>query len=358
MMKAVYKLSGKGRKAMLILLSVLMLTGCNIWEDLPECPPTTGKVWISFTFDYHNTKDESGNYLNLFAETVHRTDLFIFNEDNYLVKTINDLQGPFTNTYRIPVELPSGTYHAVAWNNLYDSDATQLSTEALVGSTLKKDMKVQLSEIGTKEIKLHPTALLYGQTAQFSMPIVETRANNDEIIPISLIRNTHKVNFTIKWKNKTTQQLCPLWEHANSTLITIEDNNGIYDFDNVKQPSNVFNYIPRYLTGEQSPDKDETLAEDGAAALRAQFSTMRFFLDSTPIIHIYKVQEDGSKLEVYQGNLMADILSKRYSKQEELDRPESFDIEFVFDCENNQSWAVIDLTVDGWRLVDNGDMEI
>lgn len=358
MIKTAYKLSGTGRKAMLILFSVLTLTGCNIWEDLPECPPTTGKVWISFTFNYHDTKDEGGNYPNLFAETVHRTDLFIFNEDNLLVKTISDLQGPFTNTYKIPVELPTGNYHAVAWNNLYDSNATQLSSEALPGSTVEKNMKVQLSELGTKEITLHPAPLLYGHTTLFSIASVNSRANNDEIIPISLMRDTHKVNFTIKWKNKTTRKLCPLWEHANSTLITIEDNNGICDFDNVQQSCDVFTYIPRYLTGEHSPNKDETLSEDGAAALRAQFSTMRLFLDSSPIIHIYKVQTDGSRVEVYQGNLMVDILSKRYNKQEDLDRPESFDIELVFDCESNQPWAVIDLMVDGWRLVDNGDMEI
>ena len=102
------RLSVLGHNIVMVLLSLLLFTGCNVWEDLPECPPATGRVWVGFTFTYHNVKDDKENYVDLFGETARRTDLFIFDSNNLLVKVIEDITGPFENGYRLPIDLPAG----------------------------------------------------------------------------------------------------------------------------------------------------------------------------------------------------------------------------------------------------------
>lgn len=345
------KLSALGHKIIMVLLSLPVFTGCNIWEDLPECPPTTGKMWIGLTFTYHNTKDENKNYVDLFGETVRRTDLFIFNEDNLLVKKIEDVTGPFTNGYRIPIELPVGTYHAVAWNNLYSNEATTLSKEPIEGITRKEELTVQFSELEHKEITLHSLPLLYGRTEPFTVTGNEQTRAEDTVIPISLLRNTNEINVTVKWIVASTGQLCHDASHVESTQINIKDNNGIYDFDNEQQEVDAFTYIPSYHTSNLMVNR-----EDDSAVLYAKSTVMRLFPDSSPKLEIYNVLPDKSAREiVYTADLMADFIGKIYKEQEQIDRCPSFDIEITFKC---YSWVAVDITVNGWKLEDSGDVDI
>lgn len=344
------KLSALGHKIIMVFLSLSVLTGCNIWEDLPECPPTTGKMWIGLTFTHHNTKDENKDYIDLFGETVRRTDLFIFNEDNLLIKKIEDVTGPFTNGYRIPIELPVGTYHAVAWNNLYSNEATTLFPVPVEGSTKKEELTVQLSELENKEITLHSLPLLYGSTEPFTVTGNEHKKAEDTVIPISLLRNTNEINITVKWIVASTGQLCHDASHVESTQISIKDNNGIYDFDNVQQALDVFTYIPSYHTNNLKVNR-----EDGGAMLYAKSTVMRLFPDSSPQLEICNVLPDNSKEIVYTADLMADFIGKIYQTQEQIDRCPSFDIEITFKC---YSWVAVDITVNGWKLEDSGDVDI
>ena len=344
------KLSVWGHKIIMVLLSLPVLTGCNIWEDLPECPPTTGKMCIGFTFTYHNTKDENGGYVDLFGETTRRTDLFIFNEDNLLVKKIEDTSGPFTNGYLIPIELPAGTYHAVAWNNLYANGATKLSPVPVEGSSTKEDLMVQLSELENRQITLHPLPLLYGSTETFTVPEnVLTRAE-DTVIPMSLLRNTNEIHVTVKWLDAVTEKPCQEAHHAEKTRIYITDNNGIYNFDNVQQAVEAFTYIPTYLTVDQQGDK-----ESDGIMLHAKSTVMRLFTASSPELRICESQSDGSEKEVYTANLITDFIGKIYKEQDKIDRCPSFDIEISFKC---NSWIAVDITVNGWKLEDSGDIDI
>lgn len=352
MIAARNKLSVLGHKIMMVFLSlpILIFTGCNIWEDLPECPPTAGKVWIGLTFTYHNTKDDNGNHKDLFGETVRRTDLFIFNENNLLVKRIKDTTGPFNNGYRIPVELPAGTYHAVAWNNLYSNGATLISPEPVEGKTKEEDLTVQLSELEKKQITLHSLPLLYGRTEPFTISENDLTRAGDTVIPISLLRNTNEVNVTIEWLVAGKGEPCHDASHAESTHIYIKDNNGIYDFSNVQKAIDSFTYIPTYLASSQTVN-----GEGAAAALYAKSTVMRMFPDSSPQLQICNVLPDGSEETVYSADLMADFIGKVYNEQEKIDRVPSFDIKITFKC---YSWTAVDIIVNGWKLEDRGDIDI
>ena len=218
-------------------------------------------------------------------------------------------------------------------------------------------MTVQLSELAKKRIELQPTPLLYGKTAPFTVTGNSTGTTGDTVIPISLLRITNEVNINIGWKRKDGQP-CPLWEHADNTRIYIEDTNGIYDFGCIQQPTDEFTYIPRYLTGSHSEGPNKDLV-NGFALLRTHATVMRLFPDSTPRLRICRVLPDGSEQDVYVKDLMADFIGKIYGSQETLDRWPAFDINITFDCEDEaSSWAAIDITVNGWKLEDGGNVDI
>lgn len=355
------KLHETGRKVLAGLLTAAMLTGCNIWEDLPECPPevSNAKVWFSFSFTYHNIQEDNGQYKELFGETATRTDLFIFDKGGTLVKLVTDQQGPFTDNYRVPVELPDGEYRAVAWNNLYDSGYTKLIPDAIEGVTNIEDLKVQLTELNSQKITLQPATMLYGETNLFTLTS-SSENNTDKTIPISLIRNIHELNFAINWRDKKTKELCPFWSHADSTRIYIDDNNGTIDFTNRLQPTDAFTYIPKYLSGAQAGKTKQLTDESNAATLRAESSVLRLFTSSKHILRICRLQPDGSEKEVYRRNLMSDFISPIYKTQEEIDRQGIFNIEIEFECEHpdpNIKWVAISISINGWKLSDMGDIE-
>lgn len=356
------KLYKTGRKVLAGLLTAAMLTGCNIWEDLPECPPevNNAKIWFSFSFTYHNIKEDNGEYKELFGETANRTDLFIFDKGGTLVKLVTDLKGPFTNDYRVPVELTGGEYRAVAWNNLYDSGYTNFIPDAIEGVTNIEDMKAQLTELSSKKITLQPATLLFGETEPFVL-VTSSEYATDTIIPISLIRDIHKVNFAIKWRDKKTNELCPLWAHADSTRIYIDDNNGTIDFANKLQQTDAFTYIPKYLTGAQAVKAKKMTQENNAAILRAESSVLRLLTSSEHVLRICRLQPDGSGKEVYRRNLMSDFISQIYKTQEQVDRQGIFDIEIEFECEHydkpTDPWVAISIYINGWKLSDMGEIE-
>lgn len=351
---------------LLLLASVLSLPTSCINDTLESCPPiASGKLWIEPSFTMHNQKNENGQYTELFTETTQRIDLYYFDaETGLLQKSITDSEVPASGTYRLPVDLPAGRYIAQAWTNLYANQATAINPQTpQPGVTHLDEMQVYLSEsagAGKSLITLHPAPLLWGTTGVFE--INPAGYEHDSVIPAKFIRNTNLIDCYIRWHDKDTKKLCPLWVHADSTRIYIDDTNSTYALkDNSMVTSNSITYIPNYVTRPtegKAVDKDT----EKAATLEAHFTVMRLLTDQNPIMRITRLQPDGSEREVYRKQLMKDFISQRYKEQEELDREERFVIELEFDCQHQEdpvpdnSWIAIKIIINGWILIDNGDI--
>lgn len=351
---------------LLLLTSVVFLPTSCINDTLESCPPAaSGKLWIEPSFTMHNQKDENGQYTELFTETAQRIDLYYFDaETGLLQKSITDSEVPASGTYRLPVNLPAGRYIAQAWTNLYANQATAITPHThQPGVTHLDEMQVYLSEsagTGKSLITLHPTPLLWGTTGVFE--IDPAGYEHDSVIPAKFIRDTHIIDCHIRWRDKETKKLCPLWTHADSTYIYIDDTNSTYMLkDNSMVAADSITYIPNYAT---RPMEGKTVEKDTgtAATLKAHFTVMRLLTDHNPIIRITRLQPDGSEREVYRKQLMKDFISQRYKDQEDLDREERFVIELEFDCQHqgapapDNSWIAVKIIINGWVLVDNGDI--
>lgn len=327
--------------------ALLLATGC-IYETIESCPPlpppppTTGRLWIEPSFTMHNHVDTDGSHKELFAETAERIDFYYFDAATGLLKAgMTDRELPVSGQYRIPVELPVGQYKALAWANLYGNDATTTSLPVFQpGVTHWDDVRVSLAEAANRRITLHPTPLLWGETDVFT---VDTAGyEHDSIIPANFIRNTNIVDCYIRWRNKDTKKLCPLWVHADSTRIYIDAANSTYELkDNSLVPTDSITYIPAYRTGALAPKAVPASAAapytgtdpdvEKAATLEVGFTLMRLLTDRDPVLRITRLRPDGSELEVYRKGLMKDFISHFYKTQESLDREERFVIELEFE---------------------------
>lgn len=407
----------------LFLVSALCLPTSCIYETLDPCPPgpptpptppaLSGKLWIEPLFTMHNYKDDNGQYKELFAETTQRIDLFYFDaETGLLQKSFSDQQVPASGTYRIPVDLPGGRYVALAWSNLYANQATAISHPVpQAGVTHLDEMTVYLSEsaeAGKSLITLHPTPQLWGTTDVFEVD--PAGYEHDSVIPADFIRDTNIIDCYIRWRDKDTKKICPLWMHADSTRIYIDAENSTYALkDNLPVPADSVVYIPAYLTGSLADRNASataaTVADSIAAAtLETRFTVMRLLNGRHPFLRITRVQPNGSELEVYRKDLMNDFISHFYKTQESIDREERFVIELEFECEHKgqpvgpdnpdnpdnpdtpdnpdipdnpdypdypdtpdpptpptpgkKPWIAVKIIINGWVLIDNGDVEL
>lgn len=371
-----------------VFAALPLLTGC-IYQTLEPCPPVvTGRLWIEPSFTMHNYTDTDGHYKELFTETASRIDLFYFDAATGLLKAgVVDQEIPANGKYRIPVELPAGQYKALAWANLYGNDATSISPQALqIGVTHWDEMLVRLSEAANHHILLHPTPLLWGKTDIFTVD--PAGYEHDSVIPADFIRDTNIVDCYIRWRNKDTKKLCPLWMHADSTRIYIDAANSTYELkDNDLVPTDSIIYIPTYQTGPLATIPTTEVVPGNAAILEASFTLMRLLTDRDPVLRITRLRPDGREQEVYRKGLMKDFISHFYKTQESLDREERFVIELEFECEHKgepdpgpgpnpdpdpdpnpdpdpspqppqKPWVAVTIIINGWTLVDNGDLII
>lgn len=378
-------------------------------QDLEECPPVppakTGKVWFKLSFILHNEMGEDGTYEDLLARYAQSVEIFIFDADGRFIQKQTDTRGPFTDDYRMQAELAPGDYRAISWVNLHANPGIILLSEPQAGITTFDEMQIQLRQIALKSTQNAATKLIplfHGDTQTFTV-----RANEgydqEIVIPAGLTRDTNRICFAVSWRDKDTQKLCPRWMHADSTRIYIDDNYGAIGFDNLPVKTDSLTYIPTYLSGEQA--SKSTPAADGddeAATLRAETGMLRLMTTSTPALRICRLQPDGSEKTVYQAALMDDFIARLYKTQEALDREDLFNIELEFTCEhipepdgpddpNNpddpdnpndpdnpdipdtpdipdipvnpdkpdkENWIAVKISINGWILVDNGDIDL
>lgn len=339
-MKTFVQLNRLATGLLCLLVALNLLSGC-VMQDLEECPPEppiekeTGKVWFKLSFTLHNEAGEDGSYEDLLARYAQSVEIFIFDNGGRLVKKQTDTTGPFAKNYRMQVELAPGDYRAITWVNLRVNPDITLLPEPQEGVTTFDEMQVRLRQIelkSTQSAASEQLPLFHGDTQTFTVRPNEGY-DQEIIIPSGLTRDTNRIRFTISWLDKETHQICPQWMHADSTRIYIDDNYGALGFDNLPDETDSLTYIPVYHSAKQSA-KSTASASNTGAILEAEVSLLRLLTTSTHRLRICRLQPDGSEKTVYQATLMKDFISHLYKTQEALDREELFDIKLEFTCEH------------------------
>lgn len=333
------------RVLLLLLTSLSALSGC-IYQTLPECPPS---LWLAPEFTLHTETDTDGTHKDMFGQTAQQITVYFFDAEGRFAGQFSE-RGPFRNGYRIECPLTeAGDYHAVLWVN--EESATRLNVKPMPGVTTLKELQLSLKEIDSCVITQQFGPILHGKSDRFT---ITGNQEESRMIPVGFMRATHQVQVTARWRNKHSKELCDASFHAEKTRMYIKDENGIVDFENELRPCKPLTYVPRYFSGEElKPYKDPV--HPNAATLAGQFSVMRLLTDSKTKLIFTTVKEDGSEETITEYHLLEWIkATKAFDTQEDLDRPETFQVYLEFLCDDasagEDTWVAVNITINGWRI--------
>lgn len=354
-MKFVQTLYGKFLPMLMILLS---LSGC-MKEDYLNCP-VPGGLFLAPTFTMHTEMDASGRYRDMFGETALEQTVYVFDQSGRFLRQITE-NGPFKNGHLTRLDLPEGSYRAVIWVNA--TEDFELNRVPVTSETSIDDLLLQLKGLDSQNITKHFAPLLYGTTDYFTIEKTATDTA-DKVIPVSLVRDTHKIQVIIHWRDKKTGVLCEKTHHANETRAYILDKNGTLDFENNAGQSPWLTYIPKYFSGDAlKPFLDPN---PKAAIVAAEFTVFRLWLNSETKVSIRKAI-GTQEVDVYEADLLSLIRkTKAYEDQESIDREENFKIELEFECDDNDdpgddtTWVAGSIIINGWVIskMDDDDTDL
>lgn len=332
----------------------LLLSGC-IKEDNSDCP-VLGNVFLAPTFTMHTVKDDSGEYKDLFGETAQEQTVYVFDQSGLFIRKITE-NGPFKNGHHTLLDLPEGSYRAVIWVNATENFV--LNRVPTVGETTIDDLLVQLEELDSKVITKGFPPLLYGATDLFTIEKADNRFA-DKVVPVSLVRDTHKIQVIIRWLDRKTKDYCQNTPHVDDTRVYILDKNGVLDFENNASQSHWLTYIPEYFNSDNLPFRSAN------ATVATEFDVFRMWLDSATKISVRTKNGAQDEITVYEADLLP-LLEKTHAfeKQEDIDREEVFKVELEFYCDDSipdddTAWVTASITINGWVIskMDDDDADL
>lgn len=101
----------------LLIGAVALLAGCNIKEDVSDCPYN---AILTFRYDGDVSYD-------IFAEKIDRVALYVFSDDGALVSRMDFSQEQLRDYQGTTLKLNPGRYRIVCWGNAFDN--TQIAPE-------------------------------------------------------------------------------------------------------------------------------------------------------------------------------------------------------------------------------------
>lgn len=301
--------------ALLVLLAGTgIITSCDemrIHEDLPAC-----RLYIDFKYDYNMLSSDA------FAAQVDKVELYVFDENGkYLFKQVEQGGVLATGDYRMPLQLPYGTYKLMAWAGAKASyDITPLTAGVSTINDLKLKLKRE-SLLIDKELE----PLWYGEIKQIAY-----KGNREQQETINLIKDTNKVRFAIQGQTEAWQI------DLNDYSFEIIESNGYLDYDNSLLEDDILSYQP-YFKEQKNP-----------SAVVVELNTMRLMADRKTR---FTVTEKATGEAVFDINLidflaMTEMEGHRWGLQEYLDRQDEYVIVFFF--ADSADWNVVRININGW----------
>lgn len=288
----------------LLLLMLFSFSSC-ISEDMDDCP--TG---LKIYFDYAPaTYARTG----IDPSEVKRIDVFVFDAQGKFIGVWIDKDLVLSNDYFITVpNLPQNqTYRFIAWSGI-DSDYSVMPTPFTEGKTSYDDARLLLEhQSGTIDTPIRP--LFHAEKSQYIDNSREQRVD----MPLVQVYNTI---------NLTTEGLS---NNSKTYRMTINDNNGNYNFDCSFAPDSDFNYTTPCI-------------KDANGQLSASLPILKLASNRNPIFEI--TDQDGTVL--FSENLVTLINALGSNNYEHI---HTYDVHIKFGL---SVWV----SVNGWWVVEDGGL--
>ena len=223
-----------------ILCSLIFAQSC-VHGDLDECPPMV-RYAVAFEYTHHARTSNLSNGKDRFYDDVKKINLFVFDNNN-LIYTTDTKIGPYDSNFNIPLDLPMGNYHIIAWGNvlaLTDTLNTLATPEFVIspenfpkGTSLSQarlTLERGVNSMSQKDFE----NLFYGES-KITIPLYVSRIDT-----IPLINDSKNVRVVLHW------------EHAgldgpityNDVEVHLHGTNAVYNFLNTPETTTPVTYLP------------------------------------------------------------------------------------------------------------------
>lgn len=299
---------------------------------------------IEFKYDY-NLK-----YADAFAKEVNSLALFVFDQNDTLVKSFveQDSEKLAADNFSIALELESGKYELVAWAGLMNEESFDLLATVEEGKTKREELQVALkNNDGVVENDLLP--LYHG-----AMTLDYTSEPGTYTETISLVKDTNVVRIVLQQMSDGVV--------ADKFRYEITADNGLLNHNNEVVANGMLTYKPWSVTSgsaDVAPDygTSSVTRGDQVSVAVAEFTISRMIDGQSPVLTIWNIEENEPVLSIPVADyalLVKGYYNSSMSNQEYLDRQDEYNMTFFLDEDGD--WLSASIIVNSWRVVLNNDI--
>lgn len=263
---------------------------------------------VVLKFKYLNQAGE--NRRSGITSTVHLS-VFIFDGKGLYVGEKNDFMARIDDNYSLQLPFYRGQYQFVVWVGL--SGSYRLFP-CVIGQTDIRDFTLQLKRDSSRSNFFSPELLYHGRQDPVTLDPSRT-----EVVTIGLLRMTNTIRVIIH----SADPIRP-------SRISIEDNNGLYDFRGEKLPDEWQSYVPSDIHGTEEP-----------GTWVADFNVMRLQQNSEALL---KINNSSGSLQ-YNEKLVSGLLENNPGINFDVDH--DFTIEITFDA----YYVPVSILINGWEII-------
>lgn len=321
-------------------LAGLLLTACSVMDYEGDCSAT---YRARFTYDMHL------HYSDAFAQQVQSVALYAFDADGKFVARFTDSgQALADDGYTLPVDLPAGSYHFVAWCGLEDERQSHAVPELTAGVSTLSDLTCTINRT-TADADTPATA---GELAPAFHSLVTDCVLTDEAgthyIDLSLVKDTKTVRVVL-------QHLSGQPVEVDRFHFSIRCANGYMAYDNSLLPDETLHYLPYYTASGTTAQAtaQRSRADETVSAAIAEMSTGRLMADGSAPATLCVHNDEGDLVLsiplIDYALLVKGYYNRDMSDQEYLDRQDEYNLTFFLD--ENDEWISSSIIINSWRIV-------
>ena len=340
----------KALSRLLPVLAAVMLASCDgmIYDEEGDCDP---HYKVRFVYD-RNLK-----YTDAFAAEVDEVTLYIVDTDGNIVWQKHEAGDELkTGSYQMDVEgLAPGTYSLIAWcgsghktDFATPDDATKHThLQATLGGRTPHDAGWDFAGSAVRD---DFRDLYHGKLMDVTFP----DSQGTHVFDVHLTKDTNDVHVVL-------QHLSGDPVDENKFLFTIEEENGLMDWDNTILPDEPLRYYAHTVTngyaGVDVPDYKgdgeggDSRAITAVSCAVADFQISRITREKRCFVRIYRRDDHGlvAAIPIADYAIMTKGQHKKLSDEDYLDYRDDYSLVLFLD--DNGRWLKTQIYINSWHLV-------
>ncbi|MDR1115028.1 MAG: FimB/Mfa2 family fimbrial subunit [Tannerella sp.] len=216
-----------------VLCLMIFMQSC-VHGDLEECPPMVSYA-VAFKYTNHTGTTDR------FYDDVKKINLYVFDENNLIYTTTTELS-PYDTNFNIPLDIPMGNYHIIAWGNVLDDQPFSVTpAEFVKGETTLGEARFILERIAGNLSQSELEKLFYGEI-EAEIPLYVSRIDT-----MSLINDTKRVRVVLHWDHTGEVRETEDVIDYDEVQVSMKGSNAVYNFRNNFVETNNVTYKPYYF---------------------------------------------------------------------------------------------------------------